>query len=253
MVSLVEAGTANFSCDLGGRLISAVGVTIDLQYQLPHAEPRQRDAAHARCVAYVQRRLERDGWLVAREIEVGSPRSHGWIDLLAFDPRTRTLLVIEVKTQLDDVGRIERTVAWYVRGAPAAAMRLGWHAEAVGSWLLVLATDANEQRLRENRLTLAQSFPRRAPELDLGPGLALIDPRSRRRAWLIHASRWASNAGALCQLRALRPFRGRVIPALPGYPPRHGTTRSRPAAPPGRSDAGRVAGPRLDPPRRDPP
>jgi Holliday junction resolvase len=185
MVSLVEAGTANFSCDLGGRLISAVGVTIDLQYQLPHAEPRQRDAAHARCVAYVQRRLERDGWLVAREIEIGSPRSHGWIDLLAFDPRTRTLLVIEVKTQLDDVGRIERTVAWYVRGAPAAAMRLGWHAEAVGSWLLVLATDANEQRLRENRLTLAQSFPRRAPELDLGPGLALIDPRSRRRAWLI--------------------------------------------------------------------
>ncbi len=45
---------------------------------------------------------------------------------MAFDPRTRTLAVIEIKTQLDDLGQIERTLAWYEREAWAAARRLGW-------------------------------------------------------------------------------------------------------------------------------
>jgi hypothetical protein len=58
----------------------------------------------------VQRRLEAAGWLVVREVRIESGRYLGWIDLLAFDPVTKTLLVIEIKTRLDDLGDLERTL-----------------------------------------------------------------------------------------------------------------------------------------------
>ena len=35
---------------------------------------------------------------IYEEVEVVEGRAHGWVDLVAFDPRTGTLLVIEVKT-----------------------------------------------------------------------------------------------------------------------------------------------------------
>lgn len=76
---------------------------------------RQHDTVHAICSGYVDRRLHRAGWTVAREVEIVHGRSHGWIDLLAFEPTTRTLVVIEVKTRLDDIGGLERQAAWYVR------------------------------------------------------------------------------------------------------------------------------------------
>lgn len=189
MVGLVELGKANVTVDTAGRLLSALGLTVNLRVDLPFADPRQRDAGHARCVAYVQRRLERDGWLVQREVEIVHGRSHGWIDLLAFNPHTRTLLVVEVKTELHDVGRIERTVGWYEREAWAAAHRLGWRAAHVRGLLLVLASEASDVVIVANRQALAQSFPTRAMAvLTAGTrGLALIDPSSRRRDWLLRS------------------------------------------------------------------
>src|SRR5687768_14472897 len=62
MAVLVEAGRANVTVDLAGRLLSALGVAVELRVSVPFADPRQRDAAHARCVAYIQRRLEAIGW-----------------------------------------------------------------------------------------------------------------------------------------------------------------------------------------------
>jgi hypothetical protein len=182
MVSSVEAGAVNVTVGLAGRLLSALGVAVELRVQHPLAEPRQRDAAHALCVAHVERRLKATGWLVMREVEIIHGRSHGWIDVLAFNPVTHVLLVIEVKTEIHDVGRIERTLAWYAREAPRAADNAGWRPQIVRPWLLILATQANEDRLSVNRLTLAQSFPGRGMTmLDDTPsaGLALIDPRSR--------------------------------------------------------------------------
>jgi transcriptional regulator with XRE-family HTH domain len=189
MVVLIEHGQANVTVDLAGKVLSALDVTIDLRITSPHVEPRQRDAAHARCVAYAARRLVGHGWLVRREVEIKGRGSHGWIDILIFEPETRTLLVIEVKTEIHDVGQIERTLHWYGREARSVGVGLGWRPATVRTALLVLATDANDDRLRENRDALAQTFPVRAMALlERGDsGLALIDPRSRRRDWLIRA------------------------------------------------------------------
>jgi hypothetical protein len=188
--------------------------------------PKQRDAAHAILSGYIQRRFEALGFLVAREVRIDSGRYHGWIDLLAFDPATLTLYLIEVKTIIDDLGGIERTMDWYAREVFSVAARSGWSPLRVVPWLLVLATDDVEGQLRANRAAIDAAFPMRAAAMSallatpsdgaaslsaapdagaslaappegtssavgrrtvLRRGVALVDPRSRRRAWLIRS------------------------------------------------------------------
>ena len=193
MVARVEAATVNASIDVVADVAETLGLDLDLTARLPFiAGGRQRDPVHALIVGYVQRRLETAGWRTAREVEVIHGRSHGFIDLLAFDEATGTLLVIEVKSELDDVGRIERTLAWYEREAWTAARRLGWRPRRVASWLLALATGQTEARIRADREGLSRAFPNRAGRMlarptPVGRGLALVDPRSRRRDWLIRS------------------------------------------------------------------
>jgi len=192
MVGRVERGGVNVTVDTASRLLEALGLVAELSIRRPFiTRPRQVDAAHATCVAHVQRRLEAAGWAVRREVEIVHARSHGWIDILAFEPATRTMLVIEVKTEIHDLGRVERTLTWYKRESWAAARRLGWRPQRVRPWLLVLATEANDARLRDNRAAVGQSFPARSMDMlepaGTGGGVALIDPRSRRREWLIRA------------------------------------------------------------------
>ena len=115
------------------------------------------------------------------------------MDLLALDPRTGVVLVIEVKTEIHDVGAIERALGWYEREAWSAARRLGWRPRAVIGCLLVLATDASDSRIQANRAVFDRVFPLRWRDLvaimsgtsrvDGGRALAMIDPRSRRRDW----------------------------------------------------------------------
>lgn len=197
-IARVERGDANPSIRRVEAIAEALGLEVDLAIRRPTiiGGPRVRDVVHARGAAYVGRRLISHRWEVAREVEIVHGRSHGWIDLLAFDPRTRTLLVIEVKTLLDDLGAVERQLGWYERAAWDRARELGWEPRRVRSWLLVLASEEVERVLSANRPFVNAAFPVRArematalgpgaPSTESGRGLALIDPSSRGRDWLI--------------------------------------------------------------------
>lgn len=197
-IARIELGGANPSLDLVARIASALRLEIDLVARTPViiGARNQRDAVHARCSGYVDRRMRAAGWLTAREAEIVHARSHGWIDLLAFDPSSGILIVIEIKTSVRDLGEVERHIGWYERSAFGVAMGFGWRPRHVASWLLVLATAEADAFVRANRDIVARAFPMRAIEMaglvagDTRPeagarGLALIDPRSRRREWLI--------------------------------------------------------------------
>ena len=197
LVSAVEGARVDgLTFRTAARLLDAMGARLAIAVDAPYLGNRQyqRDAAHAHCVGHVGRRLAAAGWLVAREVEVGSDRSRGWIDVLAFHPTTGLVLVIEVKTELRDLGQIERTLGWYEREAWAAARRQGWLPRNVLGALLLLATEVNEDRVRSNRDVLAAGFSLRAAALTAivasgvsqsgGRALALIDPRSKRLQWL---------------------------------------------------------------------
>jgi hypothetical protein len=106
------------------------------------------------------------------------------------------MIVIEIKTRLDDLGAIERQVAWYERAARAAAGPRGWnHIVRVDAWLLALASDEVDRAILLNRDLLTKAFPLRAgamlARLHAGEpgaqrrGLGLIDPSSKRRAWIL--------------------------------------------------------------------
>jgi hypothetical protein len=100
-----------------------------------------------------------------------------------------------VKTRIDDLGEIERQLAWYERMAGEAGRSLDWRPRRVIGCLLLLATEENDIRIRLQRDVIDAVF-RATVELRAlvadparpwsnGRGLALIDPSSRRRDWLI--------------------------------------------------------------------
>ncbi|MFL5676643.1 MAG: hypothetical protein ACJ77X_03280, partial [Chloroflexota bacterium] len=119
----------------------------------------------------------------------------GWVDLIAFDPSTGTVIVIEIKTRLDDVGAAERQLGWYARSAFGLAHELGWNARRAVSWLLVLASEEVEATIRVNRDVLDQAFPGRGRQMSSlvqdgaaaipARALGLIDPASHRRSWIV--------------------------------------------------------------------
>ena len=215
--------------------------------------PIERDLAHARCSGYVGRRLSTAGLEVAREVGVIDGRVRGWIDLLAFDRRSGTMFVIEIKTDLDDLGRIERQVGWYERVAWTTDMARSWRPRQLRSWLLVLATAQVDDAIARNREVLAAAFPargrdaavprrsgaERAPYTRPGPHRSAT-PRPRVAAPEPH--RWApvtrAVSGSPCRGRGVRTS---MIDADRSLPVDTVTTNDRgePTIPPIRRRTGR--------------
>jgi transcriptional regulator with XRE-family HTH domain len=199
MITAIEAGRINLTMASAGAVLDELGVRVRVQLEAPFlaARERQREPVHARTIGYVGRRLTASGWQTRNEVEIGDPSSRGWIDLLAFEPGSQALLVIEVKTEIHDVGAIDRQLARYERQAWAAARSFGWQVSRTCGLLVVVETVENDLRLTMNRDYLAQAWPMRArdvPTLFADPSLArptgrravfMVDPLSRRRAWAI--------------------------------------------------------------------
>jgi hypothetical protein len=199
-ISRVERGSM---VDLTFRRAIRILRALDVEPLLSLVPPRMttppiRDRAHARCVGTVARRLAMAGWTVATEVAVGGIRWRGFIDILAIHPVSGLLLIIEVKTELDDLGGLDRQIASYLEVAWGAASGFGWHPRGATAIVLLLATRDNDHRLRANRDLFDASYALRSSALwslvsDPSPrppprgarGLAMIDPASRRRIWLI--------------------------------------------------------------------
>jgi transcriptional regulator with XRE-family HTH domain len=197
MISRLEtAQTACIDAELASRAMRTLGIRVTFDGRTLGLAGRreQRDVVHAACSAYVARRLRLAGWEVAVEVEVGSGRSRGWIDILAYRASDRTLPLIEIKTEIHDVGALLRTVGWYRREASAAARRLGWRPARLASGLMLLASAADDENVRRQLGLLSEVFPDgatglarliAAPAGTIPSGaIATIDPRSRRAEWL---------------------------------------------------------------------
>jgi len=196
MVCAIERGdVGELTFATADRLLTALGARLVINVDAPFLgdRRRQRDPAHARLATHVAGRLRRAGWEVRTEVEVGGDRSRGWIDVLAFRPTDRAALVIEIKTEIHDLGEIERRFGWYEREAWGVARRLGWRPATLTGCLLLLATDAIDSRAAANRRSLDDAFPGRSRPLNAwlagdpaplpGRAMAMVDPRSRRRDW----------------------------------------------------------------------
>ncbi len=197
VVSSIERAThENPPLETVKRLCLALDadLTVEIRPARIVGKSDQRDPAHAACVAATRRILERAGWTTASEVEIVTGRARGFIDLIAFDAASRRLLVIEVKTDIRDVGALERQVGWYVRESRTAALRLGWQPRTVSGVVVCLATAAVDAAVLVNRDELAAAFPirgRAVRAVVVGGasidrrGMVLIDPIRRGTAGLM--------------------------------------------------------------------
>jgi transcriptional regulator with XRE-family HTH domain len=196
-IARLEAGAvAHLDLQLADAVLEELGIQPHFDTRVPGLSDRRRqsDRVHARCCGYVGRHLLNLGWEVRHEVEVGTGRRRGWIDLLAYRAEDGAIFSPEVKSELHDAGAIQRTIAWYERASWEAARRLGWRPRRATAALLLLCSEENDQRVVDNRELLRQTFPARAGAIDPwlrdpraplpARSLAMIDPRSRRHDWL---------------------------------------------------------------------
>jgi transcriptional regulator with XRE-family HTH domain len=146
-----------------GRLRKAAAVLeIDI-----HLEARWRGGSlerevskrHALMSEAVTQMLMADGWEVRPEVSFNHFGERGIIDLVAWDTRTGTLLLIELKTELTDVNGMLGTADRRRRLAAVIGASCGWEARAVASWVVLAHGRTNRRRLADHRAVLRAAFP----------------------------------------------------------------------------------------------
>jgi transcriptional regulator with XRE-family HTH domain len=118
------------------------------------------DARHAGMTETLVRRMSAlPAWIVQPEVTFSIYGERGSIDIVAWHPGRRGLLIIEVKTAIGDVGSLVRQVDRYRRLAREIARERDWSPACVAVWVVVADGRTARRRLAEHRTTLRKAFP----------------------------------------------------------------------------------------------
>jgi transcriptional regulator with XRE-family HTH domain len=102
---------------------------------------------------------EMPGWLLAPEVSFSIYGERGIIDILAWHPGERALLVIELKTDIVDVNDLIGSMDRRRRLASRIAHEKGWDPLTVSTWVIVAEGRTNRERLAAHRTVLRNAFP----------------------------------------------------------------------------------------------
>lgn len=123
---------------------------------------RLLDEGHAAVVGAVATTLRDLGWRVEVEVSFNHFGDRGSIDLLAYHPGTRTLLIVEAKTEIASAEETLRRLDVKVRIAPLLAVeRFGEKPARVTGLLAVRSSTANRQRVARLEPLFGPAFPLR--------------------------------------------------------------------------------------------
>ena len=122
---------------------------------------RMLSAGHAAMHEQIARWFRRrwPDWTTAPEISFAYYGERGVIDVLAWHAESRTLLVIELKTELVDLNETVGTLDRKRRLAERVARDRGWQPEAIGVWLVVATGRTNHRRIAEHATFLRNAYP----------------------------------------------------------------------------------------------
>jgi transcriptional regulator with XRE-family HTH domain len=183
-VSLVERGHIDrLTLRTIRRIFDALEARLDLVPRWQGAAlDRLLDERHARLAGAVVAVLRSEGWQVAVEATYSQFGERGSIDVLAWHPATRLVLVVEVKSEFVTVEATLRPLDAKARLAPGIAReRFGARQVAgVARILVVLGTNTNRRRLRDARSVLDAVFPGRGSRRP-----ALDPPATGRHRWAL--------------------------------------------------------------------
>lgn len=137
-----------------------------LEVRLP-LEPRWRGAAidrvlssgHAAMSERVTKLLIDAGWEVRPEVSFNHFGERGIVDLVAWHSATRTLLLVELKTELADINDLLGVTDRRRRLAAHIVAPFGWAPRTVGQMVVVAGGRTNHRRLADHRTVLRAAFP----------------------------------------------------------------------------------------------
>jgi hypothetical protein len=163
MVSLVERGALEeTSLRIVRRVATAVGVSLPFDPRWRGADlARLMDARHASIAGVVVDRLSRLGWEVRPEHTFSVYGERGSIDVLAWHPPARVLLVVEVKSQIVDIQDLVSTLDRKRRLAPRLASDLGWHPLAIGAVVVLPSEHRARSAVARHRAIFDAAYPAR--------------------------------------------------------------------------------------------
>ena len=121
---------------------------------------RLLDEGHAALMGRVASMLEKAGWSVQPEVTFAIYADRGSIDVLAWHAATRSVLVVEVKTELTSIEETLRTHDMKTRIAlKVARERAGWHGRTVARLLVLPESTTSRRRVARHASLIARAYP----------------------------------------------------------------------------------------------
>ncbi len=114
---------------------------------------------HAAMAERVTSMLVEAGWTVRPEASFNHFGERGVVDLVAWQPPSGTLLLIEIKTELVDPSGLLATTDRRRRLAGVIAREGGWDPAIVSQWVVLAEGRTNQRRVAEHRSLLRAAFP----------------------------------------------------------------------------------------------
>lgn len=161
IVSRVERGRmAGIDLDTLERIVVALDARLDVIVRWEgEGLDRLLDQGHATLVEVVVRWLTANGWQVAVEVSFSRFGERGSIDVLAWHPGRRRLLVIEVKSVTPDQQAMLAGLDRKARLGPSIAAERGWVASSAARLLVLWDTTTNRRRLAGHEATVRAALP----------------------------------------------------------------------------------------------
>ena len=212
-VSRIERGALDdVAMSIIRRVATALEIRVELLPRSRHAElDRLVSARHSALAEHVGSWLRRlPGWTFRPEVSFSYYGDRGVVDIVAWNERVRALLLVELKTEIVDVGEVLGTLHRKHRLGAQIAAQLSWRPAVIGSALLIGDSMANRNRVRAHASTFRAALP---------------DDGRRLRGWLrepvgeLRAISFVSNArhgGGRSAFSTPRRVRARsAVPARP--------------------------------------
>jgi transcriptional regulator with XRE-family HTH domain len=168
LISLLERGHLDaMSVHALRAVLSALDARLEVGVRWRGgALDRLMDERHATLVNLVVAILSACGWTTAVEVSFNHFGDRGSIDVLAWHPLTRTLLVIEVKSEITSIEGLVRRLDVKTRLArQIAAEQRGWRPVFVATLVVLPEGTAARTTLRRFGAVFATTYPARGREI----------------------------------------------------------------------------------------
>ena len=144
------------------RIAAAIDLRVDLigrwrAGDLDRLLNRRHSALHEGFARWFGERFQ--AWVLAPEVSYSIFGERGIVDVLAWHPGRRALLVVELKTDIVDVNELVGKVDVKRRLAAQIVAGRGWQPVTVSAWVVVAPGRTNRRRIAVHRAMLRAAFP----------------------------------------------------------------------------------------------